>query len=120
MGSPIFLLPWPFTQFYLHPPFWLDLIGESGDFPGDKIARYSSGSQRTGTLEPRKQNPSTLASSRQCPYFCNLTSNFSLRFLLRRLLVVMIFVNRVLPRRTLQLHSNFQRRLVHLIVLDRK
>src|ERR1035438_5606750 len=75
--------------------------------------------ERSCTLEPRKQNPSTLAASRQCPYFCNLTSNFSLRFLLRRLFVVMIFVNRVLPRRTLQLHGNFQRRLVHLKVFSK-
>src|ERR1019366_3017350 len=62
---------------------------------------------------------STPAASRQCPYFCNLTSNFSLRFLLRRLFVVMIFVNRVLPRRTLQLHGNFHLRLVHLVVFSK-
>src|SRR6266487_2143488 len=29
MGSPIFFLPWPFTQFYLHPPSFHSALSQA-------------------------------------------------------------------------------------------
>jgi hypothetical protein len=47
MGSSIFFLPWPFTQFYLHPPseqaiYGSDQIVSRPSFKNHTLSAYSS------------------------------------------------------------------------------